>query len=46
MPIFPWLRYDGDYTSGWDNLAKKKPAEKKAVKKTSVKKTRKPKKKD
>ena len=45
MPIFPWLRYDGDYTSGWDN-PKKKPAEKKVVKKTSAKKTRKPKRKD
>jgi hypothetical protein len=43
---FPWLRYDGDYTSGWDNPAKKKTAAKKtAAKKTSAKakKARKPK---
>jgi hypothetical protein len=40
----PWERYDGTYTSGWDN-PKKKAAKKAAAKKTSAKKkaTRKPK---
>ena len=39
----PWERYDGSYTSGWDN-SKKKPAKKAAAKKTvAKKKTRKPK---
>jgi len=31
---FPWQRYDGDYTSGWDN-PKKKPAKKTAAKKAA-----------
>jgi len=40
---FPWQRYEGTYTSGWDNPAKKKAAKKAAAKKTSAKKPRKPK---
>lgn len=36
--MFPWQRYDGDYTSGWDK-PKKKAAKKAAAKKTSTKKT-------
>jgi len=39
---FPWQRYEGTYTSGWDNPAKKKAAAKKAK---AVKKTPKPRKK-
>lgn len=33
---FPWQRYDGGYTSGWDN-PKKKPAKKTTAKKTTAK---------
>lgn len=36
---FPWQRYDGDYTSGWDNP--KKSAKKVAAKKTAAKPARK-----
>ena len=37
---FPWQRYDGTYTSGWDN-PKKKPAKKTVAKKTAAKPARK-----
>ena len=36
---FPWQRYDGTYTSGWDNP--KKAAKKAAAKKTAAKPARK-----
>ena len=34
--MFPWQRYDGDYTSGWDKPKKKAPR-KKAAKKAAAK---------